>query len=47
MRRCVLFFVAVLAFVVAPLPATAAPDGNSGNFPGRMGLPRVRLTPCL
>jgi hypothetical protein len=35
MRRGVLFFVAVLAFVVAPLPATAAP----GNFPARIDLP--------
>jgi hypothetical protein len=38
MRRFVLF-VAVLVFVLAPLPATAALAGNSGNFPERIDLP--------
>jgi hypothetical protein len=38
MRRFVLL-IAVLSCVLAPLPATAAPAGNSGNFPGRIDLP--------
>ena len=35
-RRFVMLFIAVLAFVLAPWPATAAP---SGNFPDRINLP--------
>ena len=35
-RRFVVLFIAVLAFVLAPWPATAAP---SGNFPDRINLP--------
>jgi hypothetical protein len=37
MRRFALLL-AVLAFVLAPLSATAAPAGNSGNFPSRIDL---------
>ena len=35
-RRFVVLFVAVLAFVLAPWPATAAP---AGNFPAQIDLP--------
>ena len=35
-RRFVVLFIAVLAFVLAPWPATAAP---SDNFPDRINLP--------
>jgi hypothetical protein len=35
-RRFVVLFIAVLAFVLAPWPATAAP---SGNFPDQIDLP--------
>jgi hypothetical protein len=38
MRRFVLF-IAVLMLVLLPLPATARPAGNSGNFPARIDLP--------
>jgi outer membrane protein assembly factor BamB len=38
MRRFVLL-VAFLAVSLAPLPATAAPAGGSGNFPARIELP--------
>jgi hypothetical protein len=38
MRKFVLF-VALLTFVLVPLPATAAPGGNSDNFPARIDLP--------
>ena len=36
MRRFVVLFIAVLAFVLVPWPATAAPPGN---FPDRIDLP--------
>jgi hypothetical protein len=36
-RRFVVLFIAVLAFVLAPWPATAAPPDN--NFPARIDLP--------
>jgi hypothetical protein len=38
MRRLVVF-IAVLAFVLLPLPATARPAGGGGNFPARIDLP--------
>jgi hypothetical protein len=38
MRRFALL-IAVPAFVLAPLPATAQPAGDNGNFPARIDLP--------
>ena len=38
MRRFVLF-VALLTFLLVPMPAEAAPAGTSGNFPDRIDLP--------